>query len=94
MLKHILMIMVVGMLSGCISGKPPSDTYVDRTGKASVIESDRQQCERSCNQQYSRCGETAAARNNGGINGPSIYGASGECRSDLSACMVGCKAGN
>lgn len=87
----ILMTVLVGMLAGCISGKPPSDTYTDRSGKTSVIESDRQQCERSCDLQYSRCGETAAARDNGGVNGPSIYGASGECRSDLSACMSGCK---
>lgn len=98
MRSRILMIVIVGMslgtLAGCISGKPPSDTYTDKAGKTLLIESDQEQCQRSCNVQYSRCGETAAARDNGGVIGPSIYGASGECRSDLSSCMVGCKAGN
>ena len=96
MSKNILTIVILGMslgfLSGCISGREPSDTYTDKAGKTSVIRSDREQCEHSCNVQYSRCGETAAARTNSGVNGPSIYGASGECRSDLSACMIGCKS--
>jgi hypothetical protein len=89
----ILMIAVMGMLTGCISGKPPSDTYTDKSGKTSVVESDKEQCERSCNEQYSRCSETTDARDNGGVNGPAgMFGAGSECRSDLSSCMPRCKS--
>jgi hypothetical protein len=81
------------LLAGCISGVRPADTYTDKSGKTSVIESDRGQCERSCNLQYSRCSETTAARTNSGINGPSgVYGASAECDSDLSGCLLDCKS--
>lgn len=88
----ILMIAIVGLAS-CISGKPPSDTYTDKSGKTSVVESDKEQCQRSCNEQYARCSETTDARDNGGVNGPAgMFGASSECRSDLSSCMVSCKS--
>jgi hypothetical protein len=85
--------MFVGSLAGCISGRPSSDTYTDKSGKTSVVESDREQCERSCNDSYSRCMETTDARSNSGIKGPSgMFGASSECRNDLTACLPRCKA--
>jgi hypothetical protein len=89
----ILTLAAVGMLAGCVSGRPATDTYTDKSGKTSVIESDKEQCERACDLQYTRCAETGAARSNGGIIGPSgTYGASAECNGDLSACMLSCKA--
>jgi hypothetical protein len=93
MIERILMILVVGMLSACISGVKPPDTYTDKNGKTTIIETDREMCERSCNQDYSRCMETSAAEDNSGINGPSgVFGASGDCRNDLQHCLPGCKA--
>ena len=88
----ILMIVIVGMLSGCISGRPQTDTYTDSSGKKTRIESDKEQCQRSCNDDYSRCMDTTDARDNSGINGPKgMFGSSGECRTDLSSCMKDCK---
>ena len=98
MTKRILMIMFVGMLStgllsGCISGLKKPDTYVGKDGKVTVIENDRESCQRSCNEDYSRCMDSRAAEDNSGINGPSgVFGASGECRDDLQKCLPGCKA--
>ena len=98
MTKRILMILVVGMLSAslltaCISGVKPADTYTDRNGKTTVIESDKEMCKRSCNDDYSRCMDTSAAQDNDGIHGPSgVFGASGDCRSALQKCLPGCKA--
>ena len=93
MTKRILMIMVVGMLSACVSGTKPVDTYVGQDGKATRIESGRESCERSCGADYSRCMETKAATDNGGVIGPSgVFGASGDCRSALHACIPQCKS--
>jgi len=94
MIKRILMIAIVGMLSGCISGVKPADTYTSRDGKTTVIESDKEMCTHSCNDDYDRCMETrAAGENNSGINGPSgVFGASGDCRNALQHCLPGCKA--
>ena len=96
MRARIPLIMIMGIslaaLSGCISGHPSSDTYTDRSGKTSLIETDGEQCKRACNNTYSRCMDSTDARSNSGINGPSgVYGASGECRGDLSSCMADCK---
>jgi len=86
-------ILISLMLSGCISGVTPPDTYVGKDGKTTVIESDKEMCQRSCNQDYSRCMDTTAAQDNSGINGPSgVFGASGDCRSDLQKCLPTCKA--
>lgn len=94
MLKQFLMIAIVGMgLAACVSGKQPADTYIDKTGKTSVIESDREQCERACNQEYSRCMDSTDARSNGGINGPQgMFGASSECNGDLKSCLPACRS--
>ena len=87
-----LMMMVVGALAGCVSGVKSPDTYTDRSGKTSVIESDREQCERSCNADYARCMDATSARSSS-VNGPSgMFGASADCRSSLSSCLSGCRA--
>ncbi len=36
MRRPLLMIAVVGMLAGCISGKPPQDTVTDKSGNTTV----------------------------------------------------------
>jgi len=87
------LVLMVGMLAGCVSGKPATDSYTDKYGKASAVLSDREQCERSCNEEFSRCSETSAARDNSGITGPAgLFGASADCRNDLSSCLKGCKS--
>ncbi len=94
MKKSILVIVAMGMLTGCISGVKSPDSYTDKDGKTTLIQSDREMCERDCNQSYSRCMETTSASDNGGLVGaPSgVFGASGECRSDLEKCLPPCKA--
>ncbi len=92
-LPTFLMIAVMGMMTGCISGKPASSTYTDHAGKTTVIESDREQCERACNDSYSRCMDTEPAQNSPVTGAPSgMFGASSDCRSALSDCLPGCKS--
>ncbi|MDD4616350.1 MAG: hypothetical protein PHW76_04435 [Alphaproteobacteria bacterium] len=92
MKKSILVIAVVGMLSGCISGVKKPDTYTDQNGKTTVIESDKEMCQRACNESYSGCMDSTAASTNDGIKGPSgVFGASGQCKSDLQNCLRECK---
>jgi hypothetical protein len=93
MTKRILLaVLALGMLSACVSGTKPADTYVGQDGKVTRIESDREMCQRSCNQDYSRCMDSSAASDNSGINGPSgVFGASGDCRKQLQKCLPGCK---
>jgi hypothetical protein len=80
-------------LSACVSGTQHPDIYVGKDGKTTVIENDREMCQRSCNEDYSRCMDSSAAQDNSGINGPSgVFGASGDCRSSLQHCLPGCKA--
>jgi hypothetical protein len=98
MTKHILAVFLVGMLSaplvGCISGVKSPDTYTGKDGKTTLIQSDREMCERDCNDTYSRCMETTSASSNGGqVNMPAgMFGAGGECRTDLQKCLPPCKA--
>lgn len=81
------------LLSGCISGRPKSETYTDSAGKTTIIQSDKDMCNQSCNDDYSRCMETDDARDNGGVNGPKgMFGASAECRSALKDCLPTCKS--
>jgi hypothetical protein len=92
--QRILIISIVGALSACISGTKSPDTYVGQDGKTTIIESDAEMCKRSCNEDYDRCMESrSAGDNNSGINGPSgVFGASGDCRSDLQKCLPTCKS--
>ena len=93
MMKRILIIAVLGMLSACVSGTKPPDTYVGQDGKTTIIETDSEMCRRSCNGDYSRCMDSRAAGDNSGIIGPSgVFGASADCRTDLQHCLKGCKA--
>ena len=91
--RLILLSLTVGMLAACISGKRPPETYTAQDGKTTIIESDAEMCKRSCNEDYDRCMDSHAAQDNSGINGPSgVFGASGDCRSDLQKCMPTCKS--
>jgi hypothetical protein len=91
--RAALSFLVLISLSACVSGTKPPDTYTDRNGKTTIIETDREMCQRSCNEDYSRCMESTAATDNGGVNGPSgVFGASGDCRTSLQHCLPGCKA--
>ncbi len=87
--KAILFLTLLS-LGGCISGVKEPDTYTDRTGKTTVIETDREACTRSCNETYSRCMGTEPAQHSG-VNGPAgMFGASADCRSDLKNCLPAC----
>jgi hypothetical protein len=90
--KRILIIAIMGMLSGCVSGTTPPDTYVGKNGKTIIIESDSEMCKRSCNEDYSRCMDSQAASTNEGLDAPSgVFGASAACRNDLQKCLPTCK---
>ncbi len=91
---RLLMLLAVGaLLSACVSGTRPADTYVGANGQTTRIESDREQCDRACNQDYARCMDSSAASTNNGINGPSgVFGASGDCRKALRSCLPTCKS--
>ena len=92
MTKRILMIMVVGMLSACVSGTKPHDTYTAKDGTTTIIESDREMCQRLCNESQSRCMESSPASDKSAVNGPSgLFGASGDCRNALQSCLRDCK---
>jgi len=85
------MIVIVGLFTSC-AGPPPPDTYTDRFGKTTVIQSDREQCVSSCNETYSVCMESYEARNSG-VNGPTgMFGASADCRDDLKNCLPQCQS--
>jgi len=93
MKKTALLLLVAISLSACISGKAPHDSYTSpATGKTTVIESDREMCESSCNEDYSRCMETQPAE--AGVPGTptGMFGAAAQCRTDLSKCLPGCKS--
>jgi hypothetical protein len=90
-------LLIVGLscllLVGCISGRPKSDTYTDSNGKTTLIQSDKEICVQSCNDDYSRCMETDDAQDNSGVHGPKgMFGSSAECRSALKDCLPGCKS--
>lgn len=93
-----LLILIVGMLvvgmAGCVSGTHPVDTYVASDGSVTRIESGRESCNRSCNQDFARCMDSrSAGDNNSGVIGPAgIFGASGDCRNALQKCLPGCKS--
>jgi hypothetical protein len=92
MKNRIFMLAIVGLLSACVSGTKQPDSYIGKNGKTTIIESDSEMCRRSCNESYSRCMDSHAARNNEGINGPSgVLGASADCRNTLQNCLPTCK---
>jgi hypothetical protein len=92
-LKFLIMAFACVLLTGCISGRPQSDTYTDSNGKTTVIQSDREMCTQSCNDDYSRCMDTFEAQDNGGVHGAKgMFGASADCRDDLKNCLPRCKA--
>lgn len=93
MSKIIKTALLLGMLSlsACISGKQHGlDTYTNKAGDTTVIETDHETCTRSCNQDYSRCMDTEPAHTSG-VNGPAgMFGASADCRNNLKQCMLSC----
>ena len=79
-------------LAGCISGAKPPDTYTDHNGTTTVIETDAEQCRSSCNQDDARCLDTGPAQTSP-VNGPAgMFGASADCRNELSQCLRDCKS--
>ncbi len=87
---RLALVLTVLALASCVSGKKPAETYTDKSGAQTVIEGDRSQCERSCNNEDTRCSETRAAESTGVNGAPGIFGASGDCRASLKSCIAGC----
>lgn len=90
---HILVLLLtVFALSACISGRPKTESYTDSNGVTTAIQSDKDVCKQSCNDDYSRCSETDGAKDNSGVQGArGFFGASAECRSTLKSCLGSCK---
>lgn len=89
--RVILMMITMGMLVGCISGRPTPDTYTDKSGKVTIIENDHEQCVRACNDDYARCMDTEPAQQNPVVGSPDgMFGASSDCRDDLHKCLPTC----
>jgi len=80
------------LLAACVSGTRPQSTYTSpTTGKTTVIESDREMCNRACNDDYNRCMDSQAASETIPGTPPGMFGAAAECRSELAKCLPGCK---
>jgi hypothetical protein len=88
----ILAIMVLVGVAGC-SGKKPATTYIDASGKPTIIETDREQCTRACNKESVRCNDTMAAQSMPVSGAPEgMFGASADCRNELGNCLKDCKS--
>jgi len=101
----IITLMAAAILATACSGKPAPMSYTSpSTGKTTVIESDREMCDRACNDDYTRCMESSAAGQTGvgpGMAGvpettpgmaPGLIGPSADCRHDLQNCLPDCKS--
>jgi hypothetical protein len=88
-----VMLVLFLSLTACVSGRPESTVYTSpTTGKSTVIESDREMCQKSCNDDYSRCMDSASS--NTAIPGApaGMFGISAECRKELSECLPSCRS--
>lgn len=87
-----LMVLIVGVLAACVPGDKEPDTYTDKTGKTTIIESDQEMCTRSCNDDYTRCMETGPAEHGPKGMPSGMVGASADCRDELAKCLPACKS--
>lgn len=87
------LIIMVGMLAACVSGKPAPETATGLDGQILQISSPQADCERSCNRSNSICMESFEAQNSGANMPSGMTGASGECRAELKKCLKMCKLG-
>jgi len=91
-IKCLAVLFSLLLLFGCISGRPQTETYTDSNGVTTAIQSDKDVCKQSCNDDYSRCSETNGAKDNSGVLGAKgFFGASAECRNTLKSCLGACK---
>lgn len=81
------------LLGGCVSGKPQSDTYTSKSGTVTTIETDRESCIRSCNDDYARCNDMTSSQlgKEQGVSTSDIFGAKADCRVALKKCLPQCK---
>jgi hypothetical protein len=100
MKKQLLLIVAALVLASCVSGRQPDYVYTSpTTGQSTLIQSDKEMCESSCNADYSRCMDTQAASqgdNYTGLNyngqAAGLVGPAADCRNELSSCLPGCKS--
>lgn len=88
----ILMVLLVSSfsLTACVSGRPKQDAYTDKAGVAQPIENAQEACERACDMEYDRCGDSEAARRSLDAT-QGIFGASAGCNKSMSSCLSRCK---
>ena len=80
------------ILTGCVSGKPQSDTYTSTDGVTAPISTDYESCIKTCNDSYVRCGDIDVTRRGVGIDAPTdLFGANASCKDSLKKCLPRCK---
>jgi hypothetical protein len=81
------------LVAGCVSGRPESNTYTSPSGKITTIETDREACTRSCNNDFERCNDmqSSATSPYGNQAMPRPFGVDADCRYALKNCLANCK---
>ncbi len=89
--NRCLLLFLLGTLTACTFGGSKEETYTNKAGETTVIESDRELCVHSCNDDYSRCMDSDPAQKT--IEGmpPGMVGAAADCRNSLQECLPSCK---
>jgi hypothetical protein len=94
--QPLILLVVCGLLllvAGCVSGKAAQDTYTSRSGTVTTIETDREACARSCNNDFERCNDmqSSATSPYGNDAMPKPFGVAADCQYALKKCLSGCK---
>jgi hypothetical protein len=90
----LLAVCVSGLLlAACVSGKSEGDTYTSPSGAVKSIQSDREACTRSCNNEFERCGDMLSSTRSDVSNQPTTrpFGIVSECKDSLKSCLDRCK---
>ncbi|MDD5586571.1 MAG: hypothetical protein PHY92_06405 [Alphaproteobacteria bacterium] len=79
--------------AACMSGRTAPETYTSRSGTVTTIETDRESCVRSCNNDFERCTDrqVSAPSPYGNEAMPKPFGVEADCRYSLKNCLAGCK---
>ena len=87
-MPRLIPFIAILVLAGCAGHHQVS--YSDSSG--APIESDRESCVRSCNDDFDRCSDTDSAHRNASNNAPSgLFGGSAVCREELKDCLPRCR---
>ncbi|NTU76412.1 MAG: hypothetical protein HGA90_01110 [Alphaproteobacteria bacterium] len=79
------------LLAGCVSGRSATDTYTSRSGAVTPIETNRETCQRACNEDYERCSDrTRIYQDDRARDATRLFGVEASCRDDLKKCLPRC----